>query len=162
MRPVTDRRTGVFSRLRLLLPVLLIVLPVAAAIPQEEPEENEGFLAAKGRVTYRVYCANCHGSEAEGNGNIAKFLKVTPADLTRLSENNGGEFPADQVHRIIDGREVVAVHGRREMPIWGDVFQNPLVSSAGDEGDEERAQRKIRELVSYLKSIQKQEAVQSP
>jgi hypothetical protein len=42
------------------------------------------------------------------------------------------------------------------MPVWGDVFQSSLAqdSAASGESGEERAQRKIKELVLYLESIQ--------
>jgi hypothetical protein len=55
----------------------------------------------------------------------------------------------------IDGREEVGAHGRRDMPIWGEVLQSPLADDlkAGSES-EERADRKISELVLYLKTIQ--------
>ncbi len=162
MKPVTERRTRILNHPSCLLLASLILLPEVAAPAATEPEVHEGFLAAKGRVTYRVYCANCHGSDAQGRGNIAKFLTVEPTDLTRLSEKNDGEFPAEHVRRVIDGLEEVAGHGRREMPIWGDVFKTPLVSSSGDEGDEERAKNKIRELVLYLKSLQKVRQADSP
>lgn len=162
MKSVSERRIRSTRRPSYVFLASLILVPMAAVLAAAEPEAQEGFLAAKGRVTYRVYCSNCHGPDARGNGNIAKFLTVQPTDLTRLSEKNGGEFPADRVHRIIDGLEEVAGHGRREMPIWGDVFKTPLVSSAGDEGDEDRAESKIRELVLYLKSLQKEPEVESP
>ena len=43
----------------------------------------------------------------------------------------------------------------KEMPVWGDVFQTTGAEpSGGDETAEERAQRKIRELVLYLDSVQ--------
>ena len=44
------------------------------------------------------------------------------------------------------------------MPVWGDVLQSPLADDlkAGTES-EERADRKISELVMFLKTIQVQE-----
>ncbi len=136
----------------------LAILPISAAVSvaQEEAQENPGFLAAKGRVTYRTYCANCHGRDGTGNGNIAEYLTVKPANLTLISQNNDGEFPEDTVFEIIDGRKPVRGHGGAEMPIWGDVFQSSLAQDPAttDETGEERAQRKIKELVLYLESIQ--------
>ena len=117
-------------------------------------EEGSGFLAANGRTTFRLYCANCHGSDGEGHGNIAKFLTVEPPDLTQIGRRHDG-WPAERLYRIIDGREEVRTHGGREMPIWGDVFRNPLSDEmVREEGEENRADRKIRELVLFLRTLQ--------
>lgn len=130
---------------------LLFALPESAALAQEE---GKGFWAANGRTSFRLYCASCHGTEARGDGNVAKFLTVEPADLTRIMERYD-EWPEERLYAIIDGREEVRAHGRREMPIWGDVFQSPLADSEQTEEEEqERADRKIRELIIYLKTIQ--------
>ena len=129
-----------------------------AAAPQEA-EEGAGFMAAKGRVTYRVYCASCHGTSAKGDGSVAKYLKVPPTDLTTIRTRNNGEFPRDEIAATIDGRNAVKAHGSREMPVWGDVFQSPLSETErgpAEEG-EERAKRKIDELVLFLESIQADE-----
>ena len=49
-------------------------------------------------------------------------------------------------------------HGRREMPVWGDVFQSPLSDSEPTpETAEQRVQRKIEELVTFLRTIQVEE-----
>ena len=61
MRPLEESETRVLRCLSALLLAALTVPPVTAATSEVEAQENEGFLAAKGRVTYRVYCANCHG-----------------------------------------------------------------------------------------------------
>ncbi len=83
------------------------------------------------------------------------MLTTRPADLTQISKEHGGRFPADRVRDIIDGRTDVRGHGMKEMPIWGDVFQtSSLEPSASDETGEERARRKVHELVLYLESIQ--------
>ena len=71
---------------------------------------------------FRQYCSPCHGMDATGDGPVADTLKKKPANLTLLSKNNGGKFPYDHVYNMIDGQEVVASHGTREMPIWGLVF----------------------------------------
>lgn len=138
----------------LVVAAALLLAPVVSA--QEEPQEHRGFLAAKGRTSYRVYCASCHGEHAKGQGNIAQYLTVPPADLTRIRQRYGGEFPSELIHQIIDGRQDVRGHGGKEMPVWGDVFQSPLAESGptSQETGEERAARKIKELVMYLESIQ--------
>ncbi len=133
--------------------VLLALAPAAAATAEEE---NADLLAAKGKITYRVYCSNCHGKEGRGDGSLADMLKVRPADLTRLAEANDGEFDHDRVRRAIDGREEVRGHGQSDMPVWGEAFQNTLQMVPSDEPAEARADRKVLELTYYLEKIQKQ------
>jgi len=111
---------------------------------------QEDEAAARGKTTYRVYCSNCHGREARGDGKLAELLKVKPADLTQIARRNGGAFPEEEIHRVIDGREPVEGHGRQEMPVWGLTFQDP----ARDNTQEEEVTTRIRELVTFLKSIQ--------
>ena len=72
-----------------------------------------------GKAEYRSGCASCHGIDAKGNGPVSKELKTHPADLTVLAKRNNGVFPVNAVYQIIDGRESIASHGSREMPIWG-------------------------------------------
>ena len=132
-----------------------VLLMLAAVGPADSAMEDTAFLVTKGRVSYRVYCINCHGAKAKGDGTLAELLTVKPPDLTVLRQDNKGTFPASQVMKSVDGREQVRGHGMKEMPVWGEVFQTTSMESPGqDESAEERAQRKIRELVLYLDSIQ--------
>ncbi len=104
---------------------------------------------ASGWGDYQRYCKSCHGDEGRGDGAIAKWLKVPPADLTQVSEKHDGEFPEEKMVRIIDGREEVRLHGLREMPIWGDVFQ-----VGGDSGEsEDLVRKKIADLVAVVRSM---------
>lgn len=130
--------------------------PVAGLPQEEEPEGHRGFMAANGRVSYRVYCSNCHGPEARGNGNLAQFLTVKPSDLTMLAANNGGEFPTEAVTVAIDGTADIRGHGLKEMPVWGDVFKHSLSEHqpTSEENGRTRARRKITELVLFLQTIQ--------
>ena len=137
----------------------MLVLTATALVPRllgaDQATEDRAFFVAKGRVTYRVYCINCHGAKGAGDGTLAEMLTTKPADLTQLKANNDGKYPADQVRDIIDGRTGVRGHGMKEMPVWGDVFQtSSLEPSGSDETGEERARRKVHELVLYLESIQ--------
>lgn len=128
---------------------VLLTLAAGAALSQE----NNGFAVAKGRTTFRTYCASCHGEHADGHGAVAQYLTVPPADLTGITERYG-EFPTERVRQIIDGREEVRTHGSRDMPVWGDIFRTPLVPSERTEDPELRSSRIIDELVHYLQSIQ--------
>jgi mono/diheme cytochrome c family protein len=114
-------------------------------------------LEVRGRTTFRVSCANCHGEEGKGDGPIAPFMKVSVPDLTTIAARGGGEFPRDRVLRILDGRDEVPIHGPREMPIWGEVFQDPRVAGTDrglPEAQEDRARRRMEEVLAYLESIQ--------
>ena len=144
-----------FKIAAVLIAGLALIALVAAFTAPSAAQEGDGFLAANGRVSFRLYCASCHGASAKGDGSVAKFLKVPPADLTLLSQKYDGELPEDKLYAIIDGREEVRAHGRREMPVWGDVFQSPLSDSeeTGESG-QERVDRKVRELIVFLRTIQ--------
>lgn len=146
--------------MRCIRPTLVLAAAMGLAmVPGAGGQEDApGFMAAKGRVTFRTYCASCHGTDGTGDGSIARYLKVEPADLTTIAERRGGVFPSEEITEYIDGRREARGHGSREMPVWGDVFQSPLSDSepGAAEEPEARAQRKIRELVLYLESIQRQ------
>lgn len=152
-----DRGQSLLSVVRgAILVCAAVLLVLSAAAPADSATEDTAFLVAKGRVTYRVYCINCHGAKAKGDGTLAELLTVKPTDLTLLTDESKGTFPADRVMKSIDGREQIRGHGMKEMPVWGDVFQTTGSHQPADEDEtpEERAQRKIRELVLYLDSVQ--------
>ena len=102
----------------------------------------------EGPALYKAYCAACHGTDATGNGPMAPHLKTQPADLTRISERNGGMFPSARVEKIISGEEPLpSGHGTREMPVWGPVFSQV-------DRDQDLGRVRIDNLTRYLKSIQ--------
>jgi hypothetical protein len=80
---------------------------------------------------------------------MAEQLRRMPADLTKFSIRNGGMFPSERVHRIIDGRDVGA-HGNRDMPVWGDVFKST--------GDAKEVKARIEAIVKFLQGIQERPA----
>ena len=127
--------------------VMLTVLTPPAAVGGPASEEVD-----RGEHLYRVHCLNCHGPQARGDGPMARVLQKRPPDLTRLSASRDGEFPREHVHQSIDGRVRVSGHGLREMPVWGLSFQ-----VRGRDGDQEReVQERLRALVSYLESVQRE------
>ncbi len=107
-----------------------------------------------GRDAFMSACASCHGADASGAGDVAKFLTVPVPGLTGLSAANDGAFPMLDVIHIIDGRTGVRGHGS-EMPIWGDYFSDKARSTAGVFGAETVARGRILSLAYYLESIQK-------
>lgn len=114
-------------------------------------EPGPVYSATVGDHTYTVYCANCHGLDGRGKGEVAPTLTAKPTDLTRLAATNNGVFPTERVREVIDGRADIAAHGTREMPVWGELFLWP-----GKDSPERREQveRKIGDLIAYLSSIQ--------
>lgn len=103
------------------------------------------------RHDYQKYCASCHGAEGRGDGPVAQAMKAMPADLTLLSMNNDGKYPADKVREIIDGRADVKAHGPRAMPVWGNEF---YVSAEGV--GQRQAHDRIEGLTDYVGRMQKQ------
>lgn len=150
---VLVRSTAIWSFVFLGLGFLAL-LPVVA--PAEAADDDKQFMIAKGRVTFRVYCINCHGAKAKGDGSLAELLSVKPADLTAIASSSEDGYSGESVYDIIDGRGPgTRGHGMKEMPVWGDVFQTSSYEPSGSaEEGEERAQRKIWEVVYYLESIQ--------
>ncbi len=127
------------------------IASIASAPATAQGDSSDIALAARGRVTYRVYCTSCHGSQGRGDGKLAGFLTPPPADLTQLTARaEGDEFPADMVLATVDGRTPVKGHGGGDMPAWGDVFQGLEEGSDPESG----VQRRIRELTEFLKTIQ--------
>jgi mono/diheme cytochrome c family protein len=130
-----------------LLSVILGTALVASATVSAQDKSFDINLAAKGDKLFRTYCTACHGKTATGDGPLAKDLKATPANLTQLSENNGGTFPFDMVIKTIENGRRVRGHGTEDMPAWGDAFK--MTSSGPDEPKE-----MMKELANYLWSIQ--------
>ena len=109
-------------------------------------------VARAGRQDYVNHCASCHGADATGNGPVAVALNVKPADLTRISARRGGKFPFGEMAKFIDGRTRIGAHGTREMPVWGEVFQEHLTT---DPLKEEIVRGRVSMILIYLLSIQK-------
>ncbi|HEX4955681.1 MAG TPA: cytochrome c [Thermoanaerobaculia bacterium] len=119
-----------------------------SARAQEPISKQE--LAARGKVTFRVYCASCHGPAAKGDGTLATLLKTKPTDLTLIAKKNKGTFPVEEVRRKVDGRELVLAHGTTDMPVWGLSFQDP------EKGGDQEAEVKVRldQILAFLETIQ--------
>jgi mono/diheme cytochrome c family protein len=107
--------------------------------------------AYSGERMYANYCAVCHGNNGKGNGPAAKALGVSPADLTRLAQQNHGKFPGAHVYTVIRGdTNMPAAHGAKDMPVWAALFNQ---SSGGVQPDVEVHQR-ISNLTKHVESLQ--------
>lgn len=116
-----------------------------------------------GKYEYRNSCASCHGIDGKGNGPSAASLKKPPSDLTTLSARNSGVLPLDRLYAWIDGRQAVAEHGDREMPIWGSRYSAESAELAEYFFDMPRGasveidmyvRSRILALIDYLNRIQ--------
>lgn len=111
-----------------------------------------------GKREYDSACAVCHGLTGKGDDGPLKSLLARPVpNLTVLAKNNKGVFPFDKVFQIIDGRQEVAAHGPRDMPIWGNAFNNQtsLYFDNYPEQDRESAARsRILALTEYVYRLQ--------
>jgi mono/diheme cytochrome c family protein len=128
---------------------VVAVVAVFPAFAARAVGQQRGTDVVSGSEVYRTYCAVCHGTKGKGDGQLADLLRVRPPDLTLLAKRNGGRYPDDKVHRMIDGRNPVKGHGGADMPVWGDAFRN-----ASDGYSDAKVKEKIDALVEYLKSIQ--------
>ena len=105
----------------------------------------------EGRVLYGRYCAACHGIAADGHGPLAPVLRQAPTDLRRLAERYGTPLPVERIARFVDGREAVAAHGPREMPVWGERLAPPEPEGSGRPPT---VDRRIRAMVAYLETLE--------
>lgn len=133
--------------------LLLIAAPQQPHAQGPEGGGNTGITAER---NFHLYCASCHGEDGRGEGPKVFGLSRPPPDLTTLSARNGGVFPKERLHRIIDGREEIKLHGEREMPVWGRWFKMEAEEGLGGaEGDEGTVQRRIGSLIDFLETMQR-------
>jgi len=103
--------------------------------------------AQSGKEDFQHYCAVCHGQDGKGG-----IWNGTPApDLTRLSEENGGKFPGEEIRKVVDGRSQSRWHQRRrDMPYWGDIF----AIEEGNPASNAKVEARISAIVDYIKGLQ--------
>jgi mono/diheme cytochrome c family protein len=139
------RAFGLSSAFFLSSALLLTIAPTSSAQEAKDPSSGTG------KDLFLQYCASCHGPEAKGNGPAAPALKDPPRDLTLIAANRGGTFPSAEILAFIDGRDVSAAHGSREMPVWGKRFGEAVQPGAGAEAVR-RGTAKL--IVDYLATIE--------
>ena len=117
--------------------------PYHVALAQQEE------VVESGRQQFNQKCTVCHGLEGRGDGVLAPHLKTQPADLSGLSERNGGAFPFWETYGKIDGRDAVGAHGPQDMPAWGTDVRYVGLGGRLTMGQ-------ILEIVFFLQSIQEE------
>jgi len=140
----------------LLLAALAVITCIVVAQDQTQDQTNKviqhtpvkATSPASGKEMYTSYCAVCHGTDGKGGGPAASALKTAPTDLTTLSKNNGGKYPALKVTSSIRGESNLPAHGTKEMPVWGSLFWG---MSHGHQGE---VQQRVANLTEYIESLQ--------
>lgn len=137
----------------MMLRVLAMLTCLAVAGCASTAPDPRQAMALSAAELFERTCASCHGITGQGDGPVASLIKVGVPDLTRIAFRDGGEFPAEDIRRIIDGRTERAAHGPRDMPVWGWRFYN----DRNPDGSAERARvdALISRLVEHLRSIQR-------
>lgn len=124
---------------------VVAVLAVAACLPP-------GGAQTSGASDFAALCAPCHGPTGVGNGPVAADLVIKPANLTGLSERNGGTFPLARVMSKIWGYSEGAVPSM--MPEFGPLLDSPTVLVDVGDGIQTPTPERLIDLADYLASIQ--------
>ena len=142
-------RQTISTSLAALVAMIIVPSSVPSAQEQERRAPEPVIRSVAGHDLFDFYCASCHGRDGQGRGHVASALKTPPADLTLLTQRNGGTFPATRVQDAIRGgrRASTPAHGSSEMPVWGPIFKGL------DDRNDVNEQR-INSLVKYIESIQ--------
>ena len=135
--------------------MIAAIIAISVALPDAGCAQDMDL----GKNEYVRSCASCHGETGKGDGPTSKTLRTRPSDLTKLAKNNNEVFPLLRVYDVIDGRMQVIVHGTREMPVWGDVFQRELAGRAPGERMSRELQdalvrTRILALMEYMLKLQ--------
>ena len=137
------------------LKVLLTLALLAASSAATSAGDDEAPAAAR---DFRSYCAPCHGLDGKGGGPVAVVLKTAPADLTLIRQRHGGTFPFEAIYVTVEGTDMPAAHGSREMPVWGMWFTGQAVGEGlllkEAKPAAEAARKRIQALVRYIETIQ--------
>jgi mono/diheme cytochrome c family protein len=129
--------------------VLLISMAISASA-QTTPQREPPMRSVDGATIFQNNCAACHGREGRGDGPVSKTLKRSVPDLTRLSQRNGGAFPAIHVRTTITfgANDLLPTHGSKTMPIWGPIFHEI-------EFDQDLGNVRLENVTKYLEFIQR-------
>lgn len=118
---------------------------IAACAPQVQGTSSA-------RNDFNTLCADCHSVDGHGDGAATAGLDLHPADLTRVSAENGGVFPRLRVMGHIYG----FTPGRSEspMPEFGDLMDGPTMLYDAGDGIATPTPVRLVELMEYVESLQ--------
>jgi mono/diheme cytochrome c family protein len=129
---------------------MIFLFILALSCDSGPPKNSRAAQAMRGKELFKEQCASCHGAEdMTATQAVLDTLETVPPDLVRINKRRGvKDFPVAEIARIIDGRNLVGAHGTREMPVWGQVYEEGGMVEGEIKG-------KKGELIAYLMSIQK-------
>jgi len=130
---------------------LTVSLVVSACAMLAATDAGRANVAA-GKGLFHQHCAVCHGSNANGDSSYESGTYLPPrqpsaSDLTSLSIDNGGTFPAARVRDAIHCTTPHPQSGTPDMPAWGNVFYDLKSTPAVYE-------QRVRDITAYIESIQ--------
>ena len=139
---------------RITLACVTVLGPFVLASCAESTGESQVMpTQADGAAFFAQNCTSCHGDDARGNGPAARNLSKPPPDLTELSAQNGGAFPAASALSYVYG-DPRDSHLARVMPQFGGAMAEDLVPVEID-GVLTPTPRELAALLAYLESIQR-------
>lgn len=136
-----------FSPHNLVFPVIATALVLS--ILEACTDKSEKAAIAEGQEMFLSYCAICHGENGDGKGSMAGLLQTPPLDLRKIAQRRNGQFPEDEIARIIATAERVPGHSMGEMPAWWETLKK-----AENIDDPAVVRQKIEHIVAFLKTIQ--------
>ena len=123
--------------------------------------ENSSIGAQAEDIGMREYvnnCAVCHGDFGKGDGPLVPWLRQAIPDLTTIQKRSDGVFPFERIYGIVDGREEIGSHGRRDMPVWGKSFSRQMdgyyPQTLAPKQLQSFVRGRILALVGYIYSLQ--------
>lgn len=141
-------KSGVFLVATFLSLIVLSWALGAQSLRQQEQHGSEHLiLPLRGADLFHSYCAACHGMDGRGHGPASAALKSLVPDLTTIAHRNRGIFPRERIRARVAGDDQPAIHGTREMPLWGPIFSQV-------ENDMDYGRVRLDNMLLYLESIQ--------
>ena len=151
-RMASRKSNHLFSE-RLLVAGVWVFLSATASTALDEATQIK-----LGEIEYMANCASCHGPSGAGDGPVAEVLTTKPSDLTKITAQYSGVYPADEVYRVINGLKMINPHGSREMPVWGPRYWESAGERSAtvphDVDMQAMVHGRITALVQYIESIQ--------
>lgn len=141
--------------MRPLAPLMLLVpLGLVVGLAACLPVQPAGRAAATptGAEDFEAYCAVCHGTGGQGDGDVAADLAQRPPDLTGITARNGGTFPTTRVMAQIWG---YAQEDGRVMPQFAPLLDGNLVPFDGGDGIATPTPLRLVQLGQYVRGLQK-------
>jgi len=136
------------SALRYPLVTVVLLGLAACVLPGMEPP------IPSGAEDYATYCAVCHGDGGKGAGPMASTLEARPADLTLLSDRNGGTFPTTRVMAKVWGYTGARANDGI-MPNFGPLLAGNTVLYDGGDGIDTPTPIRLVQIAEYVKTLQK-------